>query len=515
MWNFNPPPRAGGLLIAILIAVTSLAIAAFSSSSNTPHNHNPNHTHSLLTPLLSTTAQILLPNTPEFNLLLAHRWSSNPLNTPPKPSLIVIPTTESDVAQTIRHANAHNLPFLATTGGHGTTTRLSTFPRNDGGVLIYLRNLTKFELAPDGQTAVLGGGLLTGEVVRALWRAGKQTTTGICSCVSFVGPALGGGHGFLQGRFGLVADQVLGGRVVLGDGEVVDLLDTDREDLFWGLRGAGHNFGVVSQLTVRVYDVVEEKREWAYEVFTFTGERLEEVYKVAEGIVETQTADMMHWSVWAMDVDVDPDKPVILFTVVYNGPMADCQKYTHALHAASPAAYLSGVTEYPNLPMLLGADVDGPNCKPTGTAMVRAADVVDYDIDALRNWYDIFSDTVATEKGLAKSICLLEGYSVQAVQAVPAASTAFPHRRQRLLLAPFIQYDVGNSTLDAIAERWGDAMETAAFGGSERRTYVNYAHGHESLQALYGYEPWRLQKLQALKRKYDPENRFRFYAPIV
>ncbi len=55
------------------------------------------------------------------------------------------------------------------------------------------------------------------------------------------------------------------------------------------------------------------------------------------------------------------------------------------------------------------------------------------------------------------------------------------------LRSPAIFYrDVGNSTLDAEAERWGDAMETAAFGGAERRTYVNYAHGHESLQALYG-----------------------------
>ncbi len=78
--------------------------------------------------------------------------------------------------------------------------------------------------------------------------------------------------------------------------------------------------------------------------------------------------------------------------------------------------------------------MDGAECQPKGSAFLRGIDVDNYDIDALRNWYDIFSDMLATEEAFAGSVCMLEGYSVQAVQAVSAESTTFPHRHQRLLL---------------------------------------------------------------------------------
>jgi hypothetical protein len=83
---------------------------------------------------------------------------------------------------------------------------------------------------------------------------------------------------------------------------------------------------------------------------------------------------------------------------------------------------------------MFGADMDGPECKPKGSAFLRGVDVDNYDIDGLRKWYDIFSDMVATEEAFDTSACMLEGYSVQGVQAVPEESTAFPHRHQRLLL---------------------------------------------------------------------------------
>jgi FAD/FMN-containing dehydrogenase len=174
------------------------------------------------------------------------------------------------------------------------------------GVLISLRNLTKLELAPDGKTVVIGGGLLSHQVVEGLWKEGKRTTTGICGCVSYAGPALGGGHGVLQGQYGLVADQVVSVRVVLADGEVVVASEVVNEDLFWGIRGAGHNFGVVSEFTVRVHDV--GRKEWAWELFTFGGERLEEVYKLMNEMMEDQPAEAVVWSVWQKIPEVDPDK---------------------------------------------------------------------------------------------------------------------------------------------------------------------------------------------------------------
>jgi len=71
----------------------------------------------------------------------------------------------------------------------------------------------------------------------------------------------------------------------------------------------------------------------------------------------------------------------------------------------------------------------------------------------------------------------------------------------------------GNATLDAVALKYGAAMQAALYG-SKPRSYVNYGQGNETLQALYGYESWRLDRLKGLKRKYDPKGQFSFFAPI-
>jgi FAD/FMN-containing dehydrogenase len=312
MPSFIPETRWSLTFGIIISVVASILIAAPHSSVPVPPTPFPDPSSddikSTLGQLLSPSALILLPDHHTDNDILTHRWSTNPHNTP-HPSLIVIPATESDISQTIRYANAHNLPFLATTGGHGAGRWVA---RMQGGVLIHMRNLTSFQLNHDPEsgttTATLGGGLLSSEVVDKLWASGKQTTTGLCGCVSVVGPALGGGHGLLQGQYGLVADQIVSVRLVLGSGEVVGVSETERADLFWALRGAGHNFGVVSELTVRVYDMEEGKGEWVYEVFTFKGEQLEELYALLGRAMQEQPAHVMVWSVWAMNGDIDPDK---------------------------------------------------------------------------------------------------------------------------------------------------------------------------------------------------------------
>jgi FAD/FMN-containing dehydrogenase len=70
-----------------------------------------------------------------------------------------------------------------------------------------------------------------------------------------MGPLLGGGHGFLQGRYGLVVDNVVSARVVLANSTVVTVSGEENGELFWALRGAGHNFGIVTEVRSRVYDV--------------------------------------------------------------------------------------------------------------------------------------------------------------------------------------------------------------------------------------------------------------------
>ena len=90
--------------------------------------------------------------------------------------------------------------------------------------------------------------------------------------MSVIGPILGGGHSLLQGRHGFSADNLVSARVVLADGTAVSASASENPDLFWALRGAGHNFGVVTSFQVTLYDV---QTTWSIAFFSFTQDKLE------------------------------------------------------------------------------------------------------------------------------------------------------------------------------------------------------------------------------------------------
>ena len=247
---------------------------------------------------LSSNALIVLPSSPQF-ATLNKRWEDGGR---PTYGVIVVPATEKDVSESVKYANKHKLPFLATVGGHGTWYGME---KMKNGMGIYLRNLTTLKINPDGKSAVLGGGLRVVDIIEGLWKKGKQTITGGCNCVGGVGPPLGGGHGYLQGQYGLAADQILSARVVLGNGDIITVSEHSHKDLYWGLRGAGHNFGIVTEMKYKVYDVKEP--EWSYIYFTFTGDQVEELYSLLNRMMDKQPAHIIHWSNWFKVPTADPD----------------------------------------------------------------------------------------------------------------------------------------------------------------------------------------------------------------
>lgn len=145
---------------------------------------------------------------------------------------------------------------------------------------------------------------------------------------------------------------------------------------------------------------------------------------------------------------------------------------------------------------------------------------LDYNVTTQRTLYNLFNQKIAAYPEIIPSGYLWhEGYSTAGVQAIPSDSTAYPHREQNHLLVFFSEIPEGSNLADA-AEAW--AVENRKLwneGQPERQpqTYVNYAQGkdYETLESIYGYEPWRLEKLRSLKAKYDPTNRFRFFEPVV
>lgn len=161
-----------------------------------------------------------------------------------------------------------------------------------------------------------------------------------------------------------------------------------------------------------------------------------------------------------------------------------------------------------------GAAYGTPACaKGSSSAMMFGVSLKKWNIAGLRATLDIYS-TLPPE--LRNSFVILEAYSTRGVQAVPDDETAYPDRFNQVLISPTMYYQLGNASLDAIAADFGTRMRRALFDGSGQplHAYVNYAHGDESLEALYGYEDWRLWRLRRLKGKYDPFGKFAYYAPI-
>ena len=133
---------------------------------------------------------------------------------------------------------------------------------------------------------------------------------GCCTCTGFMAPVLGGGHGFLQGVHGLPADQLLEARVVLGDGSVVTTSADSYPDLFWAMRGAGQNFGVVTEFTYRLYDVPKDD-SWIVQNLVFAADKLEQIFSTANKMTgdgrHSLAPELLVFGGYSYIPSIDPD----------------------------------------------------------------------------------------------------------------------------------------------------------------------------------------------------------------
>ncbi|RYP37486.1 hypothetical protein DL768_010866 [Monosporascus sp. mg162] len=460
---------------------------------------------------LSRQAEVYFPGSAQFDQF-SQRWSN--LETPIV-NVTVLPATENDVVEIVRIANNCSIPFLAYNGVHGAITTLG---RMNWGIAINLRKLSSVVIAHNGQTATIAGGTNSKVVIDMLWAAGKQTVTGTCECVSYMGPALGGGHGWLQGHYGLIADQFVSMNIVLADGTLSTI--NANSDLWWAMKGAGHNFGIVTSVTVKIYPRVHTN--WAIETLMFTGDKVKALYQAANDYLlqnGTQPVDIINWSYWFNLPQVDPNGPIIEFYIIQEGVSVVDPAYTQPFRALGPVSVTPSNGTYRDVSRWVGISLDGPPCQKTGTANPRFPIYLPaYNATAQQELYALFASATNASSPFANSLFMFEGYSMQGVEAVNSASAAYAFRDDNLLMAPLIQYTPAGPERDQQAAQLGNQLRRILHWGSGRsqmHTYVNYAYGNESPQEWYGHEQWRQDRLKALKRKYDPRGRFSFYAPTA
>jgi hypothetical protein len=167
-----------------------------------------------------------------------------------EPLVCARPRTEEEVSRLVQFCTEKKIPFAVRSGGHDFFGRSVVHK----GILIDMRDMDTVSIGSDRAHARVGGGVIAGHLQETLNSHGLFTPTGQAKSVGYVSWTCGGGYGFYVGTYGFGVDQILGARVVLAGGRVVDT-DEDSE-LLWALRGAGAGtFGIVTELRVKVYPV--------------------------------------------------------------------------------------------------------------------------------------------------------------------------------------------------------------------------------------------------------------------
>jgi hypothetical protein len=172
---------------------------------------------------------------------------------------------------------------------------------------------------------------------------------------------------------------------------------------------------------------------------------------------------------------------------------------------------IPGTTDLPGVSEMIGFSNDAAPCAKNSPTLQRfPVALKSYPISGMRAAVNLLQSLPVE---FNSSAFILEGYSLEAVQSVPVEDTAYPDRLDNLLLSPFIAHAPGNVELERLGSMYGKEMRQMIVesSGEQVTTYINYAHGSESQQELYGHEDWRLRKLRRLKKEWDPEGRFGWY----
>ncbi|KAF4988025.1 hypothetical protein FGRMN_10019 [Fusarium graminum] len=461
---------------------------------------------------LSSTTTFASPQNPEFPDATS-RWSNWG---EPTVQLVITPGEEADVSAIVKYCVKNGIEFLAYNRGYAFTSTFKSF----NGVLISLVNLNRITIQPDGKSAWFQGGTDVSQVVNHLWDRGFITTTGSAQCVSLLGPGLGGGYGDQQGAHGMISDNFLQLNVALADGSAIRVNSTCHEDLFWGLKGAGHNFGIVTSVEMNIFP--RESEFWYYHNYIWRGDKLVDVFNAVNDLSTNGSLPVnmaVNYGTFMMNTTITDKEPVILWTFLYSGPTEEALPYMAKFDAIGAAWDEKGQLPYPDIPVARFNSLNATLCQKFDVdKMITTAGLQVYNITTELEIWKRFQQRIDSDPELAASAFMVhEGYSNQAVLSVDPDDSAYPFRDDYHLMM-FQGILAPNSSKKHDMWEWAREVKdlwNAGQPGRKPDAYVNYANGYEGPEQWYGYEPWRLEKLRRLKAKYDPKNRFRFFNPII
>src|SRR5947209_1195900 len=166
-----------------------------------------------------------------------------------RPAVVARCARTEDVIAAVGFARRNGLLVAVRSGGHSVAGNSTC----EDGIVIDLRGLNKIAVDPDAKTARAGGGVSWGEFDAATQEHALHTPGGRVTTTGIGGFTTGGGYGWTSSKYGLTCDNLISAEVVLADGSVVTASEQQHPDLFWGIRGGGGNFGIVTEFELRLH----------------------------------------------------------------------------------------------------------------------------------------------------------------------------------------------------------------------------------------------------------------------
>ena len=414
-----------------------------------------------------------------------------------KPALIVRCASADDVVAVVSFARENGILLAVRGGGHNVAGTAVA----DGGLVVDLSPMKGVQVDPERHTVRAEGGVTIGELDEETQKFGLATPMGVVSETGIAGLTLGGGLGWLRRKYGLSSDNLVSVDIVTADGQYLTASETQNPDLFWGIRGGGGNFGVVTSFEYQLYPVGPEVM---FCFVVYPGDRAKEVLRFCEEYVAQASDEVSPLGVLGRvpHDELFPEewhgKPYAAILAMYSGSVEEGERVLQPLRdLGDPIADLSEPMPYTEAQKLL--DDDYPEGGRYYWKSVNLNGLGDEEIEHLM----AHAETAPSDHSTIDV-----WYQGGAMNRVGAQETAFGDRGAPYLLG--IEGNWKESHEDEANVAWvrGCVADMKRF--SDGGMYLNFPgfleEGQEMMRDAYGEN---YERLVALKNEHDPANFFR------
>ena len=404
-----------------------------------------------------------------------------------RPRLIARCAGVADVRAAVRFARQHELLVSVRGGGHNVAGNAVC----DGGLMIDLSPMKGVRIDPAARVAHAQAGVTWGDLDAESQAFGLATPGGVISTTGIAGLTLGGGVGWLNGHYGLACDNLISADVVTADAQFVHASEQEHADLFWGLRGGGGNFGIVTSFEYRLHPV--GPMVLSGPVF-HPAARAKEVLRFYREFSASEPDEMTTYG----GLLTGPDgTPLVAIVPTYSGALDQGEKLVERLRKfGPPVADMLGPMPWVAVQRMFN---DG---FPPGRFNYWKSALTPEITDEL---IDVIVDHMARVPSPHTAV-MLEHYHGAYSRKAPTA-TAYSHRRPTYDVVIIANWTDAKDTEGNIA--WARGLFAAVQPQVSKAVYVNFLdadEGADRIRAAYGEN---YDRLAALKKKYDPTNFFR------